>query len=57
MLIVMALVVLPVLADDDGVEQLEKQKRDNLIDARTIIECLANTPNKYIYWELSNFHQ
>ena len=49
MLIVMALVVLPVLADDDGVEQLEKQKRDNLIDARTIIECLANTPtNIYI---------
>ena len=39
--------------DDDGVEQLERQKRDNLIDARTIIECLANTPHKYIHCMLS----
>ena len=44
------MVMLVLIVDDDDVmEQLERQKRDNLIDARTIIECLANTPtNIYI---------
>ena len=45
----MVMLVLIVDDDDDVMEQLERQKRDNLIDARTIIECLANTPtNIYI---------
>ena len=45
----MVMLVLIVDDDDDVMEQLERHKRDNLIDARTIIECLANTPtNIYI---------